>query len=266
VGSGRKAFYAFDFVVSLWVLFRRLFTANHLKRSSRRTFGRMPGWFPKRYKIKVLAREYLEFVTWGMTVHSHKDRALAIAHEQGVVRAREFDAEDVPRVTLRRLVNEGILTQPSRGLYQLADADLSEAHSLAEAAKAAPSGVIALLSALQFHELTTQTPHAVWMLMPSKAWAPTRPPVRLRIIRASGQALTGGIKHHRIDGVSVPITTPAKTVADCFKHRSKSGLDVALEALRDALRRKRASTDEISRFAVANRVGSVMRPYLENIP
>jgi predicted transcriptional regulator of viral defense system len=226
----------------------------------------MPVWFPTRYKIKVLAREYLEIVTWGMTAHSHKDRALALAHDQGVVRAREFDAKGVPRVTLRRLVNEGILTQPSRGLYQLADADLSEAHSLAEAAKAAPSGVIALLSALQFHELTTQTPHTVWMLMPSKAWAPTKPPVRLRIIRASGQALTGGIKHHRIDGVSVPITTPAKTVADCFKHRSKIGLDVALEALRDALRRKRATTDEIWRFAVANRVGSVMRPYLENIP
>jgi predicted transcriptional regulator of viral defense system len=197
-----------------------------------------------------------------MTALSHKDRALALAHKQAIVRAREFGAKGVPRVTLHRLVSDGVLIQPSRGLYQLADADLSEAHSLA----AAPLGVIALLSALQFHELTTQTPHAVWMLMPSKAWAPTRPTVRLRIIRASGQALTGGIKHHRIDGVSVPITTPAKTVADCFKHRSKIGLDVALEALRDALRRKRASTDEIWKFAVANRVGSVMRPYLENIP
>ena len=114
--------------------------------------------------------------------------------------------EGVPRVTLRRLVNAGVLTQPSGGLYQLAVADLSEAHDLAEAAKAAPSGVTALLSALQFHELTTWMPLAMRVLMPPKAWAPTRSPVQLRIIRASGQALTGGIKHHRIDGVSVPIT------------------------------------------------------------
>ena len=134
-----------------------------------RTLGRVPACFRARYKIKVLAREYLEIVTWGMTVHSHKDRALALAHKPGVVRAREFGAKGVPRVTLRRLVNAGVLTQPSRGLYQFAEADLSEAHSLAEAVKAAPSGVIALLSALQFHELTTQSPHAVWMLMPSKA-------------------------------------------------------------------------------------------------
>lgn len=201
-----------------------------------------------------------------MAAKSNKDRAIALAQEQGVGRARDFEAQGIPRMTLRRLVEEGALTQPSRGLYQLANAEHSAEHSLAEAAKAAPSGVVALLSALQFHGLTTQTPHAVWMLMPSKAWAPTKPPVRLKIIRASGEALTAGIKHHRIDGVSVPITTPAKTVADCFKHRSKVGLDVALEALRDALRRKRATTDEIWRFAVADRVATVMRPYLENLP
>lgn len=200
-----------------------------------------------------------------MTQRSHRTRAIALARRHGVVRTREFDAIGVPRVYLRRLQDEGVLTQPSRGLYQLADADHSVAHSLAEAAKAAPAGVIALLSALQFHDLTTQTPNAVWMLMPSKAWAPTKPPVRLKIIRASGEALTIGIKHHRIDGVSVPITTPAKTVADCFKHRSKVGLDVALEALRDALRKKSATADDIWRCAVADRVATVMRPYLENV-
>lgn len=201
-----------------------------------------------------------------MPTLSHRDRALNLARRQGVVRTREFDAIGVPRVYLRRLQEDGLLVQPSRGLYQLADADLSVAHSLAEASKAAPSGVIGLLSALQFHELTTQTPHAVWMLMPSKAWVPTKPPVKLKIIRASGAALTMGIKHHRIDGVSVPITTPAKTVADCFKHRSKVGLDVAIEALRDTLRTKRASADDLWRAATADRVVTVMRPYLENIP
>jgi predicted transcriptional regulator of viral defense system len=128
---------------------------------------------------------------------------------------------------------------------------------------AVPKGVIGLLSALQFHELTTQTPHEVWLLLPSKAWAPTAPPVTLRIIRASETSLAAGVERHTIDGVIVPITSPAKTVADCFKYRSKIGLDVAIEALRDALRTKRATADAIWRFAAINRVATVMRPYLE---
>jgi len=212
------------------------------------------------------------------TFRSKSDVLSAIVAEEIAKQLEEGDASlscvkgCVPRLwalfamICRRHDRHGALTQPSRGLYQLANAEHSAEHSLAEAAKAAPSGVVALLSALQFHGLTTQTPHAVWMLMASKAWAPTKPPVRLKIIRASGEALTAGIKHHRIDGVSVPITTPAKAVADCFKHRSKVGLDVALEALRDALRRKRATADEIWRCAVADRVATVMRPYLENLP
>jgi predicted transcriptional regulator of viral defense system len=198
-----------------------------------------------------------------MPAPSHRDRALALARRKGVARARDFDAASVPRVYLRRLCDEGVLIRPARGFYQLADAELSAAHSLAEATEAAPRGVIALLSALQFHGLTTQTPHEVWMLQPSKAWAPKNPPVALRIVRASGQALTSGVKHHVIDGVTVAITIPAKTIADCFKYRSKVGLDVALEALRDALRRKRATADDIWRYALIDRVGTVMRPYLE---
>jgi len=196
---------------------------------------------------------------------SPRDRAIELARRKGVARARDFDAAGVPRVYLRRLEEEGILTRPSRGLYQLAGAKHSVAHSLAEAAQAAPKGIIGLLSALQFHELTTQTPHEVWLLLPSKAWVPTNPPVALRIIRANAASLAAGVKRHNIDGVSVPITVPAKTIADCFKYRTKIGLDVALEALRDALRKKRAIADEIWRFAEIDRVATVMRPYLEAI-
>jgi predicted transcriptional regulator of viral defense system len=198
-----------------------------------------------------------------MTALSHRDRAITVARRKGVARAKDFDAAGVPRVYLRRLRDEGVFISPARGFYQLADAELSAAHSLAEAAEAAPKGVIALISALQFHGLTTQTPHEVWMLQPSKAWTPKNPPVALRIVRASGQALTSGVERHIIDGVSVPITVPAKTIADCFKYRSKVGLDIALEALRDALRKKRATADEIWRYALIDRVGNVMRPYLE---
>jgi predicted transcriptional regulator of viral defense system len=192
-----------------------------------------------------------------------KARALAVVREKGIARARDFAAAGVPRAYLRRMQDEGLLVGRGRGLYQRADAKLSAAHSLAEAARAVPHGVICLLSALQFHELTTQTPHQVWMLIGGRKWAPKRPPVALRIVRASGASLTAGIAHHVVERVPVPVTVPAKTIADCFKYRSKVGLDVALEALREGLRRRRTTVDEIWRFAAIDRMQNVMRPYLE---
>jgi predicted transcriptional regulator of viral defense system len=192
-----------------------------------------------------------------------KARALEVARERGIARARDFAAAGVPRVYLQRLRDQGLLARVGRGLYQLADAEPSAAHSLAEAARVVPRGTVGLLSALQYHGLTTQTPHEVWMLLPAKAWAPTSPPVAIRVVRASGAALTAGVERHVVDGVPVPVTVPAKTVADCFKHRSKVGLDVALEALKDCLRARRASVDELWRYAAVCRVRNVMRPYLE---
>jgi predicted transcriptional regulator of viral defense system len=126
-----------------------------------------------------------------------------------------------------------------------------------------PHGIICLLSALQFHELTTQTPHEVWLMIGWKRAAPKNPPVSLRLVRATGEALTAGTESHTIDGVPVPITSPAKTVADCFKHRNKIGLDIALEALRDALRGKRVRIDDLWRYAKIDRVQNIMRPYVE---
>lgn len=198
-----------------------------------------------------------------MARSNHGNRAVEVARARGVARTRDFDAAGVPRVYLRRLLDAGILARPGRGLYQLAAGEFSAAHSLAEAARAVPRGVVALLSALQFHELTTQVPHEVWMLLPSKAWPPASPPVSVRVVRASGGALDAGVERHVIDGVPVPVTAPAKTIADCFKHRSKVGLDVAIEALKDCLRTRRASVDDLWRFAAVCRVQRVMRPYLE---
>lgn len=192
-----------------------------------------------------------------------KTRALAVVREKGIARARDFDAVGVPRVYLHRMTDEGLLVQTGRGLYQLADAEFSAGHSLAEAARAVPHGTVCLLSALQFHELTTQTPHEVWMLIGWKKWAPQRPPVALRIIRATGESLIAGIERHTIERVPVPITIPAKTVADCFKYRSKVGLDVAIEALRRCVRNRRGTADHLWRYATINRVQNVMRPYLE---
>ena len=200
-----------------------------------------------------------------MTPETHRDKALALARRGSVARARDFEALGVPRTTLTRLVNEGVLVRPTRGFYQLAGADISATHSLAEAAAAAPKGVVALLSALQFHEITTQLPHEVWLLMPSKAWTPTSPPVRLRILRAGEEAFRAGVEHHLIDGVSVPITVPAKTIVDCFKYRSRVGLDVAIEALRDGLKQRKATRADLQRYAKICRVQNVMRPHLETL-
>ena len=200
-----------------------------------------------------------------MTAQTHRERALEVARRQGIARGRDFDAVGVPRVYLQRLRDEGVLEQVGRGLYKLAGTESSSGASLAEATRIQPKGIIGLLSALQFHNLTTQTPHAIWMLLGPKDWAPTNPSVSLKIIRASGEALTAGVEIHQIDGVAVPITSPAKTVADCFKHRNKIGLDVAIEALRDLFKTKtgRTGLNELWRYAAIDRIQTVMRPYIE---
>lgn len=199
-----------------------------------------------------------------MKVVSHRDRALEVARQCGIARGRDFDAAGVTRTTVKRLRDQGVLQQIGRGLYKLPDASIDCCSSLAEAARIQPKGVICLLSALQFHELTTQTPHMVWMMLGQKDWAPVNASVRLKIVRASGEGLTAGVEAHMIDGVPVPITDPAKTVADCFKHRNKIGVDVAIEALRDFMKvRPLRDLNQIYRYAQIDRVESVMRPYLE---
>jgi predicted transcriptional regulator of viral defense system len=146
-----------------------------------------------------------------------------------------------------------------------ADANLTENHSLAEATKRVPKGVVCLLSALRFHNLGTQLPSEVWMAIDRKAWAPKMIGIRLRIVRFSGSALTSGIERHKVGGVTMRVFSAAKTVADCFKFRNKIGLDVALEALRACWRERRATMDEISNYARICRVANVMRPYLESL-
>lgn len=200
-----------------------------------------------------------------MEKRDHGQRALEIARSRGVARGSDFDAAGIPRVYLKRLTEDGALLKVGRGLYRAADLPMDVSAGLAEATRMQPRGVIGLLSALQFHDLTTQTPHAVWMLLGAKDWAPTSAPVQIKAVRASGRALTAGVEHHEIDRVRVPITSPAKTVADCFKYRNKIGLDVAVEALRDLVRKpgRRLDIDELWRLAEIDRVQTVMRPYLE---
>lgn len=193
------------------------------------------------------------------------ERILKLAARQHLVRPRDVEALGIARAFLTRLQRRGLLERRARGVYVLADAPVSEHHSLALAANLVPRGVICLLSALRFHGLTTQDPHEVWMAIDVKARKPSVEFPVLRIVRFSGRSLAEGIQTHLIESVPVRIYSPAKTVADCFKYRNKIGIDVAIEALWDALRKRKATIDEIHRFAKVCRVANVIRPYLESV-
>ena len=190
---------------------------------------------------------------------------LEIVAEVGVLRPRDLDAHGIPRIYLSRLCERGLLDRVGRGLYVLPDADVSEHHTLAEAGKRVPHGVVCLLSALRFHGLTTQSPSEVWLAIGNKAWRPQVDYPPLRFVRFSERTLEAGVEEHSIEGVLVRIYNPAKTVADCFKYRNKIGLDVALEALRDCRRQRRCTNDELWHYAKICRVANVMRPYMEAI-
>lgn len=200
-----------------------------------------------------------------MRENTHTDRLLDLARQKGIVRPADLDVRGIPRVYLTRLTTSGKLEKVGRGLYRLPDGVAPEDESLALVAARVPQAVFCLLTALQFHELTTQLPRQVWIALPKGSHVPRidYPPIKL--VQYSGAAFTEGIETHRRDQVELQVYSVAKTVADCFKHRNKIGLDVALEALRDARREKKASADDLWRYAKICRVANVMRPYLEAI-
>lgn len=193
------------------------------------------------------------------------DRLIELVRSQGLLRPCDLTAQGIPRVSLTRAVRRGQLERVGRGLYGLPGRQVSEHGSLAEVARRVPKGVVCLLSALRFHGLTTQAPFEVWLAIENKALAPQLDYPKLRIVRFSGAALTEGVEDHVVDGVTVRVTGVAKTVADCFKYRNKIGLDVALEALRDAWHAKRMTGDDLWHFAKVCRVANVMRPYLDSL-
>lgn len=190
----------------------------------------------------------------------------------GPFRARDLDELGVPRAYLRRLMERGLIERAARGLYTAVDAPVTELHSLVEVIARVPHATICLLSALQVHEMTTEAPHAVWVLIRTHAHAPALASPRLKVIRAGGVALTHGVETRVVEGFSIRLTSPAKTVADCFRYRRHVGLEVALAALREYLNpsrkrqgqdAKRFGVDALTAAARADRVYSVMRPYLE---
>jgi predicted transcriptional regulator of viral defense system len=190
-------------------------------------------------------------------------RIIQYIGEHGIVRPRDIEAVGLPREYLLRLHRQGKLNRPTRGIYTLPGADVTERHSYAEVTKRVPQATVCLLSALVFHEITTQSPASVWIALSKGARMPTLASPSLRMVRLSGPSLTEGIDKHQVEGVTVRVYSAAKTVADCFKFRNKIGLDIAIEALRDCLHQKKASVNEIYHYAKVCRVSNVIRPYME---
>ena len=200
-----------------------------------------------------------------MSSETHAQRILSLARQKGLLRASDLDAIEAPRVVLTRLIEGGLLERVSRGLYRLPSHPGSEHEGLATIAAKVPQAVFCLLTALQFHELTTQLPRQVWIAMPRGSHLPRLDYPPIKMVQMTGAVYTAGIEEHLRDGVTLRVYSAAKTVADCFKHRNKIGLEVALEALKDARAKRMASADDLWRYAKVCRVANVMRPYLEAI-
>lgn len=191
---------------------------------------------------------------------------LKLVEKEGILRPRDLDKYNLSREVLRRMAQKGLLQRLARGLYVLPDRQaVTEHHSLAEACKRIPHGVICLLSSLHFHGLTTQVPSEVWMAIDNKKRLPRKNGPSMRFVYFSGNVLNLGVEEHTIEGVTVRIYNPAKTVADCFKYRNKIGLDVAIEALKDCWNQNRCTMDDLWYYAKKCRVSVVMKPYMESL-
>ncbi|MES2933658.1 MAG: AbiEi antitoxin N-terminal domain-containing protein [Pseudomonadota bacterium] len=195
----------------------------------------------------------------------HNHHLLHLVRQKGVLRANDLNQVGIPHAYLARLTASGQLEKVARGLYRLPDNPMSEHESLGLIATKVPQAVFCLLTALQFHDLTTQLPRQIWIAMPRGSHAPKIAYPPLKMIQFSGDAYTEGVEIHERDQVKLRVYCVAKTIADCFKHRNKIGLDVALEALKDARAQNKASADDLWHYAKICRVANVMRPYLEAV-
>ena len=191
------------------------------------------------------------------------ERILKIAEIKKIIKPKDLVAEQIPTIYLSRLVKQGKLLRLCKGLYSLPDTLLDENQSLLEVQHLVPNGVFCLLTALRFHDLTTQNPFEVWLAVERNAAVPRIRSVQNRIFRMSGEMFSAGIVEHQVEGGTIRVYSPAKTVADCFKYRNKVGLDVAMESLNDAWRKRIIKMDELWQFTQINRVSKVISPYAQ---
>ena len=192
------------------------------------------------------------------------ERVLKLAQRESVIRGRDLDALGIPRNTLLRLVQAGKLERVSRGLYSSPQSPATEHRTLVEVCKRVPQAVICLSSALRFHELTTENPFEVWIALKRGSWKPRTSYPPIRAVHFSGGAFAFDITKRSTEDGSIRVYSPAKTVADCFKFKSRVGTDVAIQALREVIRQRKATMDELWKAARVCRVANVMRPYMES--
>lgn len=193
---------------------------------------------------------------------THEQEVISMAQKLGIIRPRDVR---VPRAVLADLVDRGVLERSGRGIYRITSLEPSEHHSLLEVAVRVPNAVVSLLSALQFHGIGTQNPGEIWITIDLRARKPNLEYPPLRVMRASGKAFTAGVEEHLISGREVRVYSIEKTIVDCFKYRNKVGLDVAIEALKDAWSSKKINVDLLWKHAKICRVTNIIRPYIETL-
>lgn len=196
---------------------------------------------------------------------SQSDRILDLAQRQHLLSAADLRARGWSPQLLIKLEQSGKLQRVTRGLYSLPDRQFAEHQSLVEVCRRVPKAVVCLLSALQFHEIGTQLPFEVWIALPEATQTPALDNPVLRIARLRGPAYSEGVETITEHGSPIRVYSLAKTITDCFKFRHKIGLDVALEALKDAWQQRRLDMDQVTHFGRINRVEKVMQPYLEAV-
>lgn len=195
----------------------------------------------------------------------HSQKALNLVKEKGIVRSSEFVEEGIPRITISRLVAAHELQKIERGLYCLPQKEFSEKESLIVVASRVPQAIFCLLTALQIHELTTQLPRKIWIAMPVDSRLPRIKYPPIKMVKYTGKAYSKGVEVQQSEGIDYRVYNVAKTIADCFKHRNKIGIDIAIEALKDTYGKNKVTTDELWHYAKICRVANVMRPYIEAI-
>jgi len=194
-----------------------------------------------------------------------QEKILNLMKNKGVIRPRDLDPYSIPRVHLGRLCANGKVVRIARGLYRLGNASVTEHHSLAQVFNKVPHGVLCLLSALWFHDITSQAPYEVWVAIDRKARQAVKDGLPIRYVTFSHNSINEGVEKYSIEGVPVNVFCIAKTIADCFKYRNKIGIDVAVEALKECQRKKKCSMNDLWRYAKVCRVTNVMRPYMETL-
>jgi len=193
------------------------------------------------------------------------DKAIKMIRRLRIARPRDLVRAGITPTGIARMVEVGQVARIGRGLYALPDSDLGEKESILLVAARAPKVVFCLLTALRLHGLTTQNPASVWIAIAHKGRAPVMEHPPLHILRATERVFEIGVVKRVIQGIQVRVYNPAKTVADCFKFRSLIGQDVAVEALRDCWEQRKATMDELWKYAKLNRVSVLMRTYMETL-